>query len=264
MPHARRLVSLLAAVALAWAALASAAEPAAAQRTLTVLAAASLTEAFRAIGSAFETAHPGVRVELGFGASSTLAAQIKEGAPADVFASADESNMKKVADAGELAGAARTFATNRLTIVVPNDDPGHVASLADLAGSDITVALAAPEVPAGKYAAEALAKAGIEVAAASQEVDVRAVLSKVALGEADAGIVYVTDLRAAAGKVKAVPIPEQYNVTARYPIAVLKGAADAATGTSFVDYVLSPEGQGKLREFGFLPPDLASKPDPVD
>lgn len=229
------------------------AEPAAAGKsTLTVLAAASLTEAFKSIAGAFEKEHPGLTVAFSFAASSTLAAQINEGAEADVFASADEANMQKVA--GELAGAPRTFATNRLTIVVPKGNPNHIASLADLARSGITLALAAPQVPAGKYAAEVLAKAGVTVGAHSQEVDVRAALNKVALDEADAAIVYVTDVRAAADKVETVAIPDQYNVVAKYPIAVLKRGGDAQRAAAFVDYVLSDAGQATLRRYGFLPP----------
>lgn len=222
--------------------------------SLTVFAAASLTEAFKAIGQAFEQAHPGITVQFSFAGSSTLVAQIKEGAPADVFASADETNMQKVAEAGELAGAARVFATNRLTIVVPKGNAKQIASLADLARPGITLALAAPAVPAGMYAAEVFAKAGVTPAAASQEVDVRAVLGKVAMDEADAGIVYVTDVRAAAGKVEAVAIPDQYNVTARYPIAALKRAGDAKAATAFVEFVLSAPAQATLRELGFLAP----------
>ena len=254
MNRARQLVLLVAVFATAWGTSSVATEPTAAKHSLTVLAGASLTESFKAIGTAFEQAHPGVTVQFSFGGSSTLVQQIIEGAPADVFASADESNMQKAADAGELAGAPRTFATNRLTIAVPKGNAKHIASLADLAKSGVTLALAAPEVPAGKYAAQIFAKAGVTVTAATQEVDVRAVLSKVALDEVDAGIVYVTDIRAAAGKVEAVAIPDQYNVSARYPIAVLKHTADAEIATAFVNFVLSPAGQSTLKEFGFLAP----------
>lgn len=219
---------------------------------VTVFAAASLTDVFREIGSAFEQAHRGVAVTFNFAASSTLAAQIVEKAPAQVFASADEANMKKVVDAGAVQGAPRIFATNRLVIVVPKGNPKHVASLADLSRPGLTVALAAPQVPAGKYAAEAFAKAGVAVPQASQEVDVRAVLTRVAMDEADAGIVYVTDVRAAADRVDAVPIPEAQNVIARYPIAALPSAGD--TARAFVDAVLSPAGQATLARFGFLAP----------
>lgn len=235
-----------------WAGAADAAEPT--KQTVSVFAAASLTEAFKTIGAAFERAHPGTTVQFNFAASSLLAQQIHEGAPADVFASADEANMQKAADAGDLAGAAQIFAHNRLVIAVPAGNPKRIASLTDLTKSDLTLVLAAPQVPAGKYAAEAFAKAGLAVPAASQEIDVRAVLNKVALNEADAGIVYVTDIRAAGGKVEAVPIPDQYNVTARYPIAVLKHAADPLNAKAFVDFVLSPDARATLTQFGFLPP----------
>jgi molybdate transport system substrate-binding protein len=231
-----------------------AADPTAAAQHVAVFAAASLTDVFKSIGGAFERAHPGSTVQLNFGASSTLVQQIRDGAPADVFASADEANMQKAADAGDLALPARIFAQNRLVIAVPAGNPAHIASLADLTKSGLTVALAAPQVPAGKYAAEAFGKAGLAVPAASQELDVRAVLNKVAMREVDAGIVYLTDVRAAGGKVNAIAIPDQYNVSARYPIAVLKHAADAPSATALVDYVLSPAGQAQLREFGFLPP----------
>lgn len=224
----------------------------AAPRGLTVFAAASLTDVFRELGAAFEHAHPGVEVTFNFAASSTLATQIVEKAPAQVFASADEANMKKVSDAGEVAGTARIFATNRLVIVVPKGNPKRIAALADLSRPDVTVALAAPQVPAGKYAAEIFAKAGEPVPEASQEVDVRAVLNRVAMDEADAGIVYVTDVRAAGDRVEAVPIPDAVNVVARYPIATLAtGGADAQ---AFVDAVLSAAGQKTLAKFGFLPP----------
>ena len=219
-----------------------------------MLAAASLTEAFKTIGTAFEEAHPGLTVVFSFAGSSTLVAQIREGAPGDVFASADEANMQSAADASELAGAAKTFATNRLTVVVPKGNPKQIASLADLAGPGVMVALAAPQVPAGKYAAQILAKAGVTLPKASQEVDVRAALSKVALDEADAGIVYVTDVRAAADKVEVVAIPDQYNVVARYPIAVLKQTTNAEGAEAFVNFVLSAAGQATLREYGFTAP----------
>jgi molybdate transport system substrate-binding protein len=252
----RQRLSLLLALSLAGVArpAVASAESAPAQRSVVVLGAASLTDAFKAIGKRFEAAQPGVTVESSFASSSTLVAQIKEGSPGDVFASADESTMQAASNAGELAAAPRIFATNRLTIVVPKGNPKQVASLADLARSGVIVALAAPTVPAGRYASQALAKAGVTVANASQEIDVRAVLNKVAMDEADAGIVYVTDIRAAAEQVQAVPIPDAYNVIAQYPIARLKRAADVETATVFVDYVLSPAGQSTLKEFGFLPP----------
>ena len=221
---------------------------------MSVFAAASLTDAFKAIAATFQQAHPETAVQFNFASSSLLAQQIGEGAPADVFASADETNMQKAADAGELARPAQIFAQNRLVVAVPAGNPKHIASLADLTKGGLTLALAAPQVPAGRYAAEAFAKAGLQVPVASQEIDVRAVLNKVALNEADAGIVYATDIRAAGGKVEAVPIPDEHNVTARYPIAVLKHAADPQNAAAFVDFVLSAAGRAALTQFGFLPP----------
>jgi molybdate transport system substrate-binding protein len=224
------------------------------KQPLTVFAAASLSEAFKEIGRAFESAHRGRSVAFSFGGSSTLAMQIAEKAPADIFASADQSNMQKVVDAGETSAKPRIFATNQLTIAVPRGNPRHIESLADLSRAGVTVSLAAPEVPAGKYAAQIFANAAVPVPKASQEVDVRAVLSRVAAGEADAGIVYVSDIRAAAGKVEAVTIPAQYNVVAQYPIATLEHAADPEAAAAFVDLVLSPAGQAILERFGFGAP----------
>lgn len=256
MWHLARFVGSIALLTAFWAARAPGADnvqPAAAH-TVVVLAAASLTDAFKAIGADFEKAHPGMATQFSFAGSSTLVQQIGEGAPADVFASADEANMQQAADAGELAAPARIFATNSLVIAVPAGNPTHIATLADLTRSGLSLALAAPTVPAGKYAAQAFAKAGLSVPSASQEVDVRAVLNKVALDEADAGIVYVTDIRAAGGKVEAVPIPEQHNVIARYPIAVLKHAANPKGAAAFADVVLSPAGRATLNRFGFTAP----------
>jgi molybdate transport system substrate-binding protein len=222
--------------------------------TVTVFAAASLTEAFRTIGTDFEAANPGTKVEFNFAGSSTLARQIVEGAPADVFASADEENMKKAADAGDVAGATQAFARNRLAIIVPRGNPKHVTGLADLGRSGMTIALAAPAVPVGRYAAEAFAKAGVPTPAGSNEADVKAVVTRVALGEADAGVVYTTDVAAGGQKVEAVTIPDAQNVLARYPIATLKGAPNAAGARAFVAYVLSPSGQRVLARSGFLAP----------
>jgi molybdate transport system substrate-binding protein len=223
-------------------------------QTVDVFAAASLTEPFTAMGAALGTARPNLTVRFNFAASSTLVRQISDGAPADVFAAADEATMQQLADAGEVAGAVRIFATNRLAIAVPPGNPQHIATLADLGRRGLTLALAAPAVPAGKYAAAAFAKAGLPIPSASQEPDVRAVLNKVALGEADAGIVYATDARAAAGRVEAVTIPAADNVVARYPIAVLRHAADPAGAAAFVDIVLSDAGQQRLASYGFAPP----------
>jgi molybdate transport system substrate-binding protein len=222
--------------------------------TLTVFAAASLTESFNAIGTAFHKEHPEITVQFNFAASSTLVQQIKEGAPVDVFASADEANMQKLVDAGQVAGVASIFASNRLIIVTPKGNPKKIASLADLTKGQLTLALGAPQVPVGKYAAEAFAKAGLTVPAASQEPDVKAVLNKVALGEADAGIVYVTDARAAGDRVDAIEIPDNYNVVAHYPIGVVTGATGDSNATAFVAFVRSGQARQILASFGFLPP----------
>jgi molybdate transport system substrate-binding protein len=245
---------LLAIVAFASPVPATAVDSPSANQGLTVFAAASLAEAFKEIGTAFERAHPGRTVLFSFAGSSTLATQIIDKAPADIFASADESNMQKVVDAANVSGTPRIFATNQLTIVVPKGNPKHIESLTDMSRAGVIMSLAAPEVPAGKYAAQTFAKAGIPVPKASQEVDVRAVLSRVAAGEADAGIVYVSDIRAAADKVEAVTIPPQYNVVARYPIAVVKHAGNIDDATAFVELVMSPPGQAILKQFGFGAP----------
>jgi molybdate transport system substrate-binding protein len=193
-------------------------------------------------------------VRFNFASSGLLAQQIAAGAPTDVFAAADEASMQRLADAGELAAPAAVFATNQLTIVVPAGSPKRITGLADLGQTGLTLALAGPTVPAGKYAAEVFAKADLPMPAASQETDVRAVLAKVALDEADAGIVYVTDLHRAGNRVAAVPIADALNVRARYLIAPLREAADAARAQAFVAFVLSPTGQGILKELGFGAP----------
>ena len=219
-------------------------------KQVSVFAAASLTSAFKAIGAAFEKEHPGTKVELNVAGSPTLVRQIDDGAHADVFASADEANMKKVVDAKLAVGEPQIFAKNRLAIVVEAGNPKKIASLADLAKPGLTIALAGPGVPAGEYARAAFGKAGVAVPQASLEVDVKAVLQKVALGEADAGIVYVTDV--SGPKVEAVPIPDDVNVTASYPIAVLKNGTSPELGKAFVSFVVSPDGQRFLSEAGFL------------
>jgi molybdate transport system substrate-binding protein len=221
-------------------------------KELTVFAAASLTDAFTKAGDDF----PNVRVRLrfNFGSSSTLATQIASGAPADVFASADETNMQKLVDARLTDGAPALFASNRLAIAVARGNPKNVASLADLTRPGLVVVLAAPTVPAGKYALDSLAKAGVKVTPASQELDVRSVLNKVALGEADAGIVYVTDVLSAGTRVSSVEIPEQQQVVAGYPIAVVSGTKNPDLARAFVGYLVSDEGQRLLAEFGFSRP----------
>src|SRR6185295_1432782 len=219
----RALASTLV-VGLLWASTACSADAPSAPKAVTVFAAASLTSAFQAIAAAYEKEHTGAKVQLNFAGSPTLVQQIRDGAPADVFASADEANVQKLVDAGEIEGAPVIFARNTLQIAVAAGNPKHVTGLSDLGKPGLVIALCGPTVPCGRYAAEAFAKAGVPVPSASQELDVKAVTTKVALGEADAGVVYVTDVRAAGAKVDGVVIPEASNVVARYPIAVTKRA----------------------------------------
>jgi molybdate transport system substrate-binding protein len=223
-------------------------------KDVNVFAAASLTDAFTQAGDEFTRTNTRVRFVFNFGSSSTLATQITNGAPADVFASADEANMQKIVDAMLTDGTPTVFATNRLAIAVASGNPKKIASLADLARPDLALVLAAPTVPAGKYALEALTKAGVTAKPVSQEVDVRAVVNKVSLGEADAGIVYVTDVMSAAGRVTGVNIPDQQQVVGRYPVAVVKDSRNTALAHRFVDYLVSPAGQSTLAEFGFSKP----------
>jgi molybdate transport system substrate-binding protein len=218
---------------------------------LKVFAAASLTAAFGDLGRRFTAANGGTRVVFNFAGSQALATQIRQGAPADVFASADLASMDRVKD---LVGTPRSFAGNRLQIVVEQGNPRDVEGLRDLASGDLKVVLAAPQVPAGRYAAEVLAKAGVEVRPVSEEDNVKAVVTKVSLGEADAGIVYVTDVTAGGDRVEGVAIPEDQNLVAAYPIATVKGRGSAGQAQAFMDLVLSAEGRRVLGAHGFLPP----------
>jgi len=219
---------------------------------LSVFAAASTTAAFTALARAFEQQHPGTTVQLNFAGSSVLARQIQEGAPADVFASADEATMQRLVDSGD-AAAVQIFARNRLRLIVAPGNPKRIGGLCDLAGRNLQVALCARTVPCGRYAAQAFAAAGIAVPPASAEVDVKAVLSKVAMGEADAGIVYTTDVRDAGNRVTGMELPVLSRVDAPYPVAVLRHAADPTAANRFVAFVLSADGQRLLAQFGFLP-----------
>ena len=189
-------------------------------------------------------------VRLSYAGSQTLASQLLQGAKADVFASADVEHMTAVEDAGLIDGTPQVFAHNRLEIAVAKGNPKNIRGLRDLSRKDLVVVLADPSVPAGKYAQEALAKAGATVKASSLELQVTGVLSKVALGEADAGIVYVSDVRTS-GKVDGVAIPDPYNVVADYPIAILKHAQDSNAAFAFEALVLSPTGQSILVAEGF-------------
>lgn len=253
---------LLAALLLAWTSVATssvrahAADPSPRPRTreVVVFAAASLTASFRAVATAFEAAHPATAVTLNFAGSPTLVQQIREGAPADVFASADEANMRKLVDADAVAEAPRIFARNVLQIAVAKGNPHRVAGLADLVRPGLVVVLCGEAVPCGAYALEAFRKAKLAAPPGSREADVKAVVTKVALGEADAGIVYATDVRAAADKVTGVDLADAHAVGAGYPIAVLREAAHAEAARAFMAFVLSRPGTTILGEHGFLPP----------
>jgi molybdate transport system substrate-binding protein len=260
-----RSTVLAAGAALLAAAFASIAQPAgAAGGTLTVFAAASLREAFTEIGAAFEK-REGVTVRFNFGGSDTLATQIVEGAPADVFASANEKQMSIVQSKGAIVSEPVVFVRNRLTIIVPRDNPAKITSPVDLARKGVRLVLAAPEVPVGRYAREAFDAmshdpaygadfvARVNANVVSNETDVKAVATKVALGEADAGVVYTTDVKPIADKVATIAVPAAFSKPAVYPIALVKADGDRALARRFVDYVLSKDGQAALERAGFLP-----------
>ena len=235
----------------------AAAQPVAAQKPsgeITVFAASSLTESFDAIAKQFEKKYPDVTVKFDFDSSANLAAQIQQGAPADVFASADEANLQKAVDSGDVNVKPVVFAKNRLEIAIEKGNPTKVKGLADLARPGLVVVLCADAVPCGKYAAQAFATAGVNVSPASKEENAKATLSKVSLGEADASVVYVTDVKAAKGEVGGVKIPDRQNVIATYPIAVTKDSRSSAAARAWVQFIQSKTAQTTLRKFGFLPP----------
>ncbi|WP_116999583.1 molybdate ABC transporter substrate-binding protein [Desertimonas flava] len=222
---------------------------------LTVFAAASLTDAFEAIGEAFHVANPDVDVTFSFASSSDLAGQIVEGAPADVFASADQNNMIKLVDADAVGDEPQTFATNSLAIIVEPGNPAGITGVEDLADHpDLIVVSCDPEVPIGAYVQDVFGNAGVEVEIDSFEENVRAVSEKVELGEADAGLVYATDITAAGDAAEGVEIPADINVIAEYPIATTAEAGDPELAAAFVEFVLG-DGQAVLAEFGFGAPD---------
>ena len=232
---------------------------------LTVFAAASLTNAFKAIGTMFEAANDGTTVTFNFAGSDKLAQQIAEGAPADVFASANRTQMNNVIKSGQvISGTERTFVRNRLVVVYPKDNPGGLTTLKDLAKPGLKIVLANKSVPVGTYSLDFLGKASklpeytAEFSATmlgnvvSYEENVRAVLSKVQLGEADAGIVYTSDIALNADQVGQLAIPDDLNTIAAYPIAAIKDSKHADLAKKFVDYVLAPEGQEILARYGFI------------
>jgi molybdate transport system substrate-binding protein len=217
-----------------------------------VFAAASLTVPFTELEQRFETGNPGIDVQCNFAGTPQLMLQIAEGAAVDVFAAADEASMQRVAQQGHAHSPPRLFARNRLAIVVPAGNPRRITSLADLAQNGLKVALCGPEVPAGRYARQALASAKVTVPSVSDEPSVKALVAKVQLGELDAGIVYATDCTA--NGVAGVAIADTFQVSATYPIAVCNTGANTAVATAFVDFVLSPVGREVLARHGFAPP----------
>jgi molybdate transport system substrate-binding protein len=221
--------------------------------SISVFAAASLTDSFKALGGSFQAAHPGTTVQFNFAGSPTLVTQIEQGASADVFASADTTNMDRLKTDGFTGATSQVFAHNKLEIVVAAGNPKGITGLADLAKPGLIYITAAPTVPAGKYALQILASAGVKVTPKSLETDVKSVVSKIELGEADAGIVYVTDVKAAGSRVTGVPIPDSVNIIATYPILAVKGSKNSTLGNAFIAYVLSADGQATLQTFGFLP-----------
>ena len=216
--------------------------------TITVFAAASLTESFQTIADAFAEEHPGVTVTFNFGGSSGLATQIVEAAPADVFAAASPATMKTVTDAALTDGEPVDFASNVLEIAVASGNPGEITGLEDFANADKTIALCAVEVPCGAASAKLFTEAGITPSVDTYEQDVKAVLTKVELGEVDAGLVYVTDVQAAGDNIEGIEVDSE---PVRYPIAAL---TDSPAAAAFIEFVLSSKGQSILKAAGFGTP----------
>jgi molybdate transport system substrate-binding protein len=234
--------------------------------TLTVFAAASLSDAFNEIGKNIEAVNPRAEVNFSFAGSSTLRTQLLQGAPADVFASANQENMQQAKEGGVIPGEPRTFVHNRLVVIVPAANPAGIMTLQDLAKPGIKLVLAQQDVPVGTYARQSLDKLSQDPAygthlssrvltnLASEEANVKAVVTKVQLGEADAGIVYSSDVTPdVRDAVEVIEIPDQVNVTADYPMAVVEDAANPSGAQAFIDYVLSPDGQEILKTHGFIP-----------
>ncbi len=222
--------------------------------TLTVFAAASLKSTFTDLANEFETDHPGSKIRLSFAGSSDLVTQISEGAPADVFASADNANMSKLETASLLAASPTNFASNVLTIAVPPGNPAAIGSFKDLGESGVKVVLCAPQVPCGAAAAKVEQAAGTTVKPVSEESSVTDVLGKVSSGEADAGLVYVTDAKGAGNKVTAVDFPEAANAVNTYPIATVAGSKHKELAAAFIALVTGPVGQKVLLAAGFGKP----------
>lgn len=232
--------------------------------TLNVFAAASLTESFKDIATQYKQAHPNVSITYNFNGSQLLEQQIANGASADIFASADQTNMKKASDAS-LVTTSKVFARNKLAVIVPSSNPGKIQALKDLAQKGKKIVVAAPSVPVGKYTLQVLDKMGksadygssyesaVKGNFVSQEENVKAVVQKVQTGEADAGFVYLTDItQAVSSKVTIIDIPDTFNVIAEYPIAVTKDSKHAQDAQAFIDFVLSTQGQAILTRYHFI------------
>lgn len=220
---------------------------------LQVFAAASLKESFEEYKTNLEEANPDLAITLQYGASGQLATQIEQGAPADVFVSADEVSMTKLSDAG-LVEKPSTIAKNTIQIVVPAGNPGKIKSLEDLKNEDLSIVTCAEAAACGKITAKLEEAVGYDIASDSEEPDVKSVLQKVSMGEADAGLVYVTDVQSAGDKVEGIDIPEAADLANAYPIAEVKGAANSDAAKAFVEYAEGDEGQKILQDHGFLEP----------
>ncbi len=221
---------------------------------IVVFAASSLTEAFTEMAEAFSAQNPGATVVFNFAGSSDLVTQISEGAPADVFVSADDSNMTKLTDAHENAGEPMSIAKNTFAIIVEKGNPKGITGVADLANSDLIVVLCADTVPCGKGAKKVLENAAVTLTPASFEDKVKGVVTKVTTGEADAGIVFVTDVSAAGNDAEGVAIPADINVISNYPIVITKEATNPSAAQAFIDFVASDAGLAILSKYGFLAP----------
>lgn len=222
-------------------------------RTLTVSAAASLTEVYQQLGNQFQQANPGTTVRFNFGGSDTLAQQIVQGAPADVLATASTKTMQTAQQAGKISGAPVTYATNKLQIATAPGDPKNIRSLADLAKPGVTSVVCAPAVPCGAAATAAEKAAKVTLTPVSEEQDVKGVLQRVQTGNADGGLVYVTDVKSAGGKVTGVDFPEAgaQGATQTYPIGVVTGSAQADLGQKWIQFVTGPQGKAALAQAGF-------------
>lgn len=221
--------------------------------TLTVFAAASLTESFTVLGKQFEAAHPGVKVTFDYEGSSALVQKLDNGAKADVFASADQKNMDKAVRDGVIDGQPAVFATNKLAIAVAKGNPKGIKTFADLTKPGLNVVVCAQQVPCGSATQKIEQSTKTTLKPVSEETNVKQVLAKVQSGDADAGLVYVTDATSAAGKVDKVDFPESSGAVNQYPIAVVKNAPQAALAKQFADFVLGEQGKTELAKIGFGP-----------